>query len=183
MNYDIGNYKQLQVNKTLELICKNKLNRDPPSWTYHSRLHNDPRMKLTQNVGESRLVISKATAEDAGQYGCSIDHEHNGKTFHFNRTIEVIVYDNKTLNPLPEEPDEDDYWVPPDEKVVVDKSEERWTLRPYKGVNNAELTIANVTENDNGQYFCCARNVAGEMCKDCTVRVTREAAGTGKKYV
>ncbi|KAF4518134.1 hypothetical protein B566_EDAN008836, partial [Ephemera danica] len=143
--------------------------------TYHSRLYRDPRMKLSQNVGESRLVISNATAEDAGPYGCSSDHEYNGRTFHFNRTIEVIVYDNKELNPQPEEPDEDDYWIPPDEKVVVDKSEGRWTLRPYKGVKNAELIIADVTENDNGQYFCFARNLAGEQSKECIVRVTREA--------
>ncbi|KAF4518136.1 hypothetical protein B566_EDAN008838 [Ephemera danica] len=91
VNYDIGHYKLLQFNQTLELICKNKLNRDPPSWTYHSRLYNDPRMKLSQDIGESRLVISNAQAEDAGQYRCSIEHEYEGKTIHFSRTIEVIV--------------------------------------------------------------------------------------------
>ncbi|KAF4529826.1 hypothetical protein B566_EDAN013994 [Ephemera danica] len=32
VNYDIGHYKLLQINQTLELICKNMLNRDPPSW-------------------------------------------------------------------------------------------------------------------------------------------------------
>ncbi|KAF4529072.1 hypothetical protein B566_EDAN017537 [Ephemera danica] len=214
LNYDIGHYKLLQVNQTLELICKNQLNRDPPSWTYSSRLHNDPRMKLSQYVGESRLVISNAQAEDAGQYGCSSDHEYNGKTFHFNRTIEVIaneikevkveeekdsikllcdvhaypsatviwkiVYDNEDLNPKPQDPGEYEYWIPPDEKVVVDKSEGRWTLRPYNGVNNAELIIVNVTENDNGNYTCVSKSIAGDQSKDCSVRVTREAAGLGE---
>ncbi|KAF4529877.1 hypothetical protein B566_EDAN016121 [Ephemera danica] len=215
VNYDIKHYKQLHVNQTLELICKNKLNRDPPSWTYHSRLYRDPRMKLSQNVGESRLVIRNAQAEDAGQYRCSIEHEYNDRTFHFNRTIEVmaneikdikveeekdyikllcdvhaypsatiiwkIVYDNKELNPKPEEPDlEDEYWVQNEEKVVVDKSEGRWTLQQYKGVNNAELIIADVTANDNGNYTCVSKSIAGEQSKDCTVTVTPEAAGAGK---
>ncbi|KAF4529876.1 hypothetical protein B566_EDAN016120 [Ephemera danica] len=153
VNYDIGHYKFLHVNQTLELICKNLLNRDPPSWTYHSRLYNDPRMRFLTDVGESRLVITKARPGDAD-------------------------YDNKTLNPQPEEPGEDDYWIPPEEKVVVDKSEGRWTLRPYKGVNNAELIIADVTENDNGKYYCVARNLAGEQSKNCTVRVTLGTTGS-----
>ncbi|KAF4529073.1 hypothetical protein B566_EDAN017538 [Ephemera danica] len=209
VNYDIGHYKLLKINRTLELICKNKLNRDPPSWTYSSRLYRDPRMKLSQDVGESSLVISNAQAEDAGPYECSSDHEYDGRTFHFNRTIEVVVneirevkvevekdsikllcdvhaypsatviwkidYDNEELNPQPEEPDEDEYWIPPDDKVVVEKSGGRWTMRPYKGVKNAELIIADVTEEDNGNYTCVAKSIAGEQCKDCTVRVKRGA--------
>ncbi|KAF4526477.1 hypothetical protein B566_EDAN013577, partial [Ephemera danica] len=217
VNYDIGHYKLLHINQTLEIICKNLLNRNPPSWTYSSRLYRDPRMKLSQNIEESSLVISNAQAEDAGQYECSIDHEYNGRTFHFHRTIEVIVneikdikaeeekkyikllcdvhaypsatviwkivYDNEALNPQPEDLGEDEYWIPPEEKVVVDKSEGRWTLRPYKGVNNAELIIADVTENDNGKYYCVAKSIAGDQCKDCTVKVKRKATGTANSSI
>ncbi|KAF4529874.1 hypothetical protein B566_EDAN016118 [Ephemera danica] len=201
VNYDIGHYKFLKVNQTLELKCKNLLNRDPPSWTYHSRLYKDPRMRFYTDVGESRLVISNATAEDAGQYRCSIDHEYNLKTFHYNRTIEVIAneirdvkaeeekdsikllcdvraypsatviwkidYDKVEIKPQQVETDEDYSNSTGDEdKVFIDKTEGRWTLGPYKGVNNAELIIANATENDNGKYYCVARNFAGEKFKE-----------------
>ncbi|KAF4526475.1 hypothetical protein B566_EDAN013575 [Ephemera danica] len=185
----------------MEIICTNLLNKDIPSWTYPRRLYNDPRMKFKfDSTAESSLLINNTRASDAGQYGCSIDHEYNDKNFHFNKTIEVIVneisdvkvekkkddikllcnvqsypspkiiwkidYDNKELNPRPEEPDPDeDYPLAPEEKVVVDKSGRRWTLGPHKGVNNTELIIADVTENDSGKYYCLAKNLAGDAEK------------------
>ncbi|KAF4522170.1 hypothetical protein B566_EDAN010430 [Ephemera danica] len=73
------------------------------------------------------------------------------------------------------EPDlDDDYWVPSETKVLVDKTEGRLILRQYNGVNNAELFVSNYTKDDDGKYFCVAQNIAGDACENCLVRQKRE---------
>ncbi|KAF4529240.1 hypothetical protein B566_EDAN017631 [Ephemera danica] len=175
VNFDIGRYKYLTVGETLNITCENTLNNDPPSWAYPARLFKDPRLKVLDNGPKSRMEIKNAAADDAGKYGCGIDYEIKGKKFQTNKTIEVI------------EPDlDDDYWVPSETKVLIDKTVGRLILRQYNGVNNAELFITNYTKNDDGKYFCHAENIAGNAHEYFRVghkkeyKLDIEAIATGK---
>ncbi|KAF4524969.1 hypothetical protein B566_EDAN008031 [Ephemera danica] len=90
-NYDVSRYKFLNVGTTLDIVCNNTYNKDPIQWVYPDRLKNDPRMTIQENGRMSHLEIKNASADDAGEYICSIGFEYIGNKHTFNKTIVVIV--------------------------------------------------------------------------------------------
>ncbi|XP_070067878.1 basigin isoform X2 [Drosophila takahashii] len=177
-NYDNVEHKMkfYDIKTPLVLSCNVK---DAPEsvliWKKNNTLVTDEpslrgRFKIISD--ENKFIIDKTDVNDHGNYSCEIDGE--------SKRIEVIarvvvrvpsntaVVEGEKMSVTCTVVGTDPQLTWTFGNVTLTNATDRFVLKPDNGVQNAILTLDNVTLDDRGEYKCIGRNAANDYGSNST---------------